>query len=108
MMSEGGLSVLANDIRYASAQAQCLENDILKVQFEELAQVIQVLQSPDPGSYLDLDYRGMKYHLVRPRTLSLIIPKILKCMNSSGRNSADLERRASLEEVLTAVSRGSC
>ncbi|KNZ62485.1 hypothetical protein VP01_1264g1 [Puccinia sorghi] len=112
-ISDGGLSVLKNDIHFAfrrlrqssfSTSSSPISIEITKV-FHELVQVQPVssfLSSrflPDVGMYLDETYRSMKYALVRPETLPLMFVKLLTCMNSVGSN-VDPLRKSSVVSFL--------
>ncbi|KAH9449038.1 hypothetical protein MJO28_010169 [Puccinia striiformis f. sp. tritici] len=114
VISDGGLSILSNDIHFASlrlknssfSNSSSTSSDIsIEVHqiFKELVQTVNLLSSPDVGKYLDLDYRDMKWDLVRSETLPLMLVKLLTCMNSVGSN-VDPGRKASVQEVLKALS----
>ncbi|KAG0147256.1 hypothetical protein CROQUDRAFT_656365 [Cronartium quercuum f. sp. fusiforme G11] len=103
-MSDGGLSFLANDVRFAVAQASALKIEGLEQVFDELSQIVRLLESPDVGSYLDPDYRKMKYSLVTPRRLAPILIKLVTHLNSIP-NVPDPSRKEAMEDVLKAVSR---
>ncbi|KAI9615584.1 hypothetical protein H4Q26_011526 [Puccinia striiformis f. sp. tritici PST-130] len=109
-----GLSILSNDIHFASlrlknssfSNSSSTSSDIsIEVHqiFKELVQTVNLLSSPDVGKYLDLDYRDMKWDLVRSETLPLMLVKLLTCMNSVGSN-VDPGRKASVQEVLKTLS----
>ncbi|KAA1138829.1 hypothetical protein PGTUg99_017684 [Puccinia graminis f. sp. tritici] len=115
-ISDGGLSVLMNDIHFAShrlrkspfsSSASNTSSSPISLEvhkfFKELVQTVNLLASPDVGKYLDLDYRAMKYDLVRPESLPLMLVKLLTCMNSVGSN-VDPIRKSSVQEVLKALS----
>ncbi|EGG00037.1 uncharacterized protein MELLADRAFT_118143 [Melampsora larici-populina 98AG31] len=103
-MSDGGLSYLANDIRFAVSRAKSVNIEGVEPIFEELVQIVGLLESPDVGGYLDPDYREMKYKLVTPRRLAPILIKLVTHLNSI--NSApDPSRKEAMEDVLKAVSR---
>jgi len=110
-ISDGGLSVLRNDIHFAfrrlrqssfSTSSSPIAIEITKG-FRELVQTTNLLASPDVGMYLDETYRSMKYALVRPETLPLMFVKLLTCMNSVGSN-VDPLRKSSVQELLKALS----
>ncbi|KAH9458816.1 hypothetical protein Pst134EA_018972 [Puccinia striiformis f. sp. tritici] len=114
VISDGGLSILSNDIHFASlrlknssfSNSSSTSSDIsIEVHqiFKELVQTVNLLSSPDVGKYLDLDYRDMKWDLVRSETLPLMLVKLLTCMNSVGSN-VDPGRKASVQEVLKTLS----
>ncbi|OAV99216.1 hypothetical protein PTTG_06855 [Puccinia triticina 1-1 BBBD Race 1] len=116
-ISDGGLSVLKNDIHFAclrlrkspfsspvsgASSSSPISLEVHKF-FKELTQTVNLLGSPDVGKFLDLDYRAMKYDLVPPETLPLMLLKLLTCMNSVGSN-VDPIRKSSVQEVLKALS----
>lgn len=103
-MSDGGLSYLANDIRFAVSRANDINIKGVEPIFEELVQIVRLLESPDVGSYLDPDYRELKYKLVTPRRLAPILIKLVTHLNSIN-SSPDPSRKEAMEEVLKAVSR---
>ncbi|PLW08625.1 hypothetical protein PCANC_13017 [Puccinia coronata f. sp. avenae] len=110
-ISDGGLSVLKNDIHFAFRQLRSsafstsespISTEVTSF-FKELVQTTNLLASPDVAMYLDLTYRSMKYDLVRIETLPLMFVKLLTCMNSVGSN-VDPTRKSSVQEILKALS----
>lgn len=111
-ISDGGLSILSNDVRFAfkklqtsnfsNSSSSSLRQEVHKL-FEELVQTINLLGSPDVANFLDLDYRKMKFNLVPAENVPLMLLKLLMCMNSVGSN-VDPLRKSSVEEVLKALS----
>jgi hypothetical protein len=91
-MNENGLAFFAIDVRFMARHAAELVGRMDDV-FEELSQIVALLQSESVADFLDPDIRDLAYGRVQGKNLSAVLVKLITYANSVSPSLVDARRK---------------